>query len=268
MPISLADTGDLVPYLPGWQRTEPSSEPGILDLDVVVADAPAAILHADEEADTLVPASRSPGPITHDGWVNTAIQSADVMGRIIAVEQSHMEPPAFDPVRAFTRFLWGLLFLAAPLVLLSQVFLVCGPLPVVAMMAGLLFLGRCVSLTNLLCLMHLFGTRSHVPEQVPVWYARVRSLEDESEVMVRLKGSYVSGNVSGDDMVAFWGNWRQGVLMAKRGFNCRTRSEITFRRSKWRIYLVLTLVFMAVLAMQFHTTWSNFVAEAMRQGTR
>ena len=43
-------------------------------------------------------------------------------------------------------------------------------------------------------------------EQVPVWYARVRDSQDESEHIVRLKGIFSYGNVAPDDLVSFGGN--------------------------------------------------------------
>lgn len=88
-----------------------------------------------------------------------------------------------------------------------------------------------------------------------MWYARVRNMEDESEVMVRLKGLFSRGNVAPDDLVGFWGSWRDGVLMASHGYNQRTRTAIEFRRSHWWIWLLLTLILATVVAIHFHDTW-------------
>ena len=145
-------------------------------------------------------------------------------GRVIAVEQSHTERPGFDVCRALTKLLWFLLLF-----------------PVVAAIAVPLILLRFFSGTDLLWLGFIFRSNSRASEQIPVWYARVRRVDDDGEVMVRLKGLYSTGNVGADDLVSFWGSWRDGVLVAKRGFNHRTRSQIAFQHSRWPILLVLTL---------------------------
>jgi hypothetical protein len=90
---------------------------------------------------------------------------------------------------------------------------------------------------------------------VPVWYARVRDREDESEVIVRLKGLFSRGNVAPDDLVSFWGPWRDGVLMARRGFNHRTQTTIQFHQSKWWIWLILMSILATGVAIHLHGTW-------------
>jgi hypothetical protein len=154
----------------------------------------------------------------------TAPRGADVTGRVIAIEHSHTEPPGFDVCRALTKLLWFLLLF-----------------PVVAAVAVPLILLRFFSGTDLLWLGFIFRGNGRASEQVPVWYARLRRLDDDGEAMVRLKGPYSTGNVAADDLVSFWGSWRDGVLVARRGFNHRTRSQIAFQRSRWPILLVLTL---------------------------
>lgn len=46
-----------------------------------------------------------------------------------------------------------------------------------------------------------------------------------------------------------------GVLMAMHGYNHRTQTVIDFHRSRWWIWLVLTLVLVAGVAFHLHNTW-------------
>ena len=149
--------------------------------------------------------------------------NADVMGRVIAFAQSHTEHPAFDFWKLFTCLIWGLFLL-----------------PIVIAVMCIMTLFRRFSMNGVMWFFYMFGNRRPA-DQIPVWYARVRRLDDESEVMVRLKGLYATGNVAADDLVSFWGRWKDGVLIAKRGFNHRTNSYVAFQRSVWRVYLLLTL---------------------------
>ena len=198
-----------------------------------------------------------PSPDTH---VHTAqdifTRNADVIGRVLTIEQTHLETPGFNPCRTITYLLWVLLFLFSPLLVLGFGLLVLGPLAIIGAGIFVLFASRITSLTNILFLFHIFSPKGGVHEQVPVRYARVRVFDDDTEVTIRLKGAYSSGNVSPDDIVAFWGVWKNGVMIGKHGFNCRTRSHIEFQRSKWWIVLALTLAFIAGLAMYLHAVWS------------
>jgi len=162
----------------------------------------------------------------------TATQGADVTGRVIAVEHSHTEPRGFDICRVLTKTLW---FLAL--------------LPVIVVVGGVLLALRCFSGTDLLWMGYFFRGNGRAAEQIPVWYARVRREDDGAEVMVRIKGAYATGNVGADDIVSFWGTWQDGVLIAKRGLNHRTRSKITFHRSIWPVLLLLTLAMIVGLAI-------------------
>jgi len=127
-----------------------------------------------------------------------------------------------------------------------------------------LILLRFFSGTDLLWLGFIFRGNGRASEQVPVWYARVRRDNDDGEVMVRLKGAYSTGNVGADDLVSFWGTWRDGVLVAKRGFNHRTRSWIAFQRSRWPILLVLTLAAAVGLALLAHAALSHSISQVPR----
>lgn len=177
----------------------------------------------------------------------TPVQGADVTGRVIAVAQSHTELPGFDVCRALTKLLWFLILL-----------------PVVGAVACVLLVLRLFSGTDLLWLGFFFKGNGRAAEQVPVWYARVRQMEDDSEVMVRLKGAYSTGNVAADDLVSFWGAWRDGVLVARRGFNHRTRSRIALRNSRWRVCLMLTLALIAGMAVYLCAVWPHFASQAVR----
>jgi hypothetical protein len=170
-----------------------------------------------------------------------------VTGRVIAVGQSHTEPPGFDVCRALTKLLWFLILL-----------------PVVGAVACVLLVLRLFSGTDLLWLGFFFRGNRRAAEQVPVWYARVRQLDDDAEVMVRLKGTYSTGNVAADDVVSFWGNWRDGVLVARRGFNHRTRSRIALQNSRWRVCLMLTLALIAGMAIYLCAVWPHFASQAGR----
>jgi len=209
--------------------------------------APAGRLQAPSARGAL---TRPPGSLAQATLIQiarTPVQGADVTGRVIAVEHSHTEPPGFDACRALTKLLWFLLLF-----------------PVVAAVAVPLILLRCFSGTDLLWLGFFFRGNGRASEQVPVWYARLRRLDDDGEVMVRLKGAYSTGNVAADDLVSFWGSWRDGVLVARRGFNHRTRSRIAFRSSQWRVYLVLTLALIAGMAIYLCAVWPHFASQAGR----
>jgi len=194
----------------------------------------------------------APGAAASNLPLATAPRGADVTGRVIAIEHSHTEPPGFDvcralTCRALTKLLWFLLLF-----------------PVVAALAVPLILLRFFSGTDLLWLGFIFRGNGRASEQVPVWYARVRRDNDDGEVMVRLKGAYSTGNVGADDLVSFWGTWRDGVLVAKRGFNHRTRSWIAFQRSRWPILLVLTLAVAVGLALLAHAALSHSISQVPR----
>lgn len=212
-----------------------------------------------------------PGPLAIPGtWPETRPQSeeavqpsqsaaarhgAQVFGRVIAIDNSQREPPDFDLCRALTKALWVALLIASPLVLFGDTLVSFGPVLAIAGVAGVMFLLRSLPWTSLLWFTYLAHLNRRPDEQVPVWYARVRDAEDESEIMVRLKGLFSRGNLAPDDLVSFWGPWRDGVLMAMHGYNHRTRTAIEFRQSRWWIWLVLTFGVAVAVAMHLHDTW-------------
>ncbi|MFO7906589.1 MAG: hypothetical protein ACQESR_03820 [Planctomycetota bacterium] len=196
-----------------------------------------------------------PEPTVHPVPDAMARHGAQVVGRVIAIDSSHREPPDPDLCRVLTKLLWAPLLLVLPLAVVGHALVAFGSLLALAGVAGAMLLLRFLPWTTLLWFAYLAHINRRPDEQVPVWYARVREARDDSEVMVRLKGSFSRGNVAPDDLVSFRGAWREGVLMARFGFNHRTRSEIQFRRSRWWIGLALTLMFAAVLACQLHGTW-------------
>ena len=182
-------------------------------------------------------------------------QGAEVVGRVIAIDNSQREPPDLDICRVLTKVLGTGLLLVSPLVIFGNTLVMFGPILAIAGVAGVMFLLRLLPLTNLLWFAYLAHASRRPDEQVPVWYARVRDREDESEVMVRLKGLFSRGNVAADDVVTFRGSWRNGVLMARRGFNHRTQTTIEFHRSKWWIWLILISILAMAVAIHLHGTW-------------
>ena len=182
-------------------------------------------------------------------------QGAQVFGRVIAIDNSQREPPDFDLCRALTKALWVALLLASPLVLFGNTLVSFGPILAVAGVAGVVLLVRMLPLTNILWFAYFVHANRRPDEQVPVWYARVRDAQDESEIMVRLKGLFSRGNLAADDLVSFWGPWRGGVLMAMHGYNHRTQTAIEFHQSRWWIWLALTLVLAVGVGVHLHSTW-------------
>ena len=184
-------------------------------------------------------------------------QGAQVFGRVIAIDNSQREPPDFDLCRALTKALWLVLLLASPLVLFGNTLVSFGPVLAIAGVAGTMFLLRLLPWTNLLWFAYLAHANRRPDEQVPVWYARVRNAQDESEIMVRLKGLFSRGNLAPDDLVSFWGPWRGGVLMAMHGYNHRTQTAVEFHRSHWWIWLILTLGLAVGVGLHLHSTWTS-----------
>ena len=182
-------------------------------------------------------------------------QGAEVVGRVIAIDNSQREPPDFDICRALTKILAFLLLLVSPLVVFGNTLVMFGPVLAIAGVAGVMCMLRFLPMTNLLWFAYLAHANRRPDEQVPVWYARVRDGQDESEVIVRLKGLFSRGNVAPDDLVSFWGSWRNGVLMARHGFNHRTQTTIQFHQSKWWIWLILISILATGVAIHLHGTW-------------
>ncbi len=227
---------------------------------VVRSDSPSTTTAAHQSAPLATPATwtetRSEPQDAVQPIQNMATrQGAEVIGRVIAIDNSQREPPDLDICRALTKTLGFLLLLVSPLVIFGNTLVTFGPMLAIAGVAGVMFLVRLLPVTNLLWFAYLAHANRRPDEQVPVWYARVRDGEDESEVMVRLKGLFSRGNVAADDLVSFWGSWRNGVLMTRHGFNHRTQTTIEFHRSKWWIWLILTSIIAIAVAVHLHSTW-------------
>jgi hypothetical protein len=243
-----------------------------LDWDSAIAGPSVITQQGDAARPPLVPqpeglpattAAGQPAPLAiPETWTETrpqreeaTRQGAQVFGRVIAIDNSQREPPDFDLCRALTKALWVVLLLASPLVLFGNTLVSFGPILAIAGVVGIMFLLRSLPWTSLLWFAYLAHVNRRPDEQVPVWYARVRDAQDESEIMVRLKGLFSRGNLAPDDLVSFWGPWRGGVLMAMHGYNHRTQTAIEFHRSRWWIWLLLTLILAAGVAFHLHSTW-------------
>lgn len=261
--------------------TEPRRPPVLLDWNSAIAGPLVGTQQADEARTHLVgqsaelPATTTsvPAPLAvPETWTETRSQpeeaaqpirsvatgqGAQVFGRVIAIDNSQREPPDFDLCRALTRALWVVLLLASPLVLFGNTLVSFGPILAIAGVAGVMLLLRSLPWTNLLWFAYLAHANRRPDEQVPVWYARVRDAQDESEIMVRLKGLFSRGNLAPDDLVSFWGPWRGGVLMAMHGYNHRTHTAVEFHQSRWWIWLLLTLGLVAAVALHSHSTWAS-----------
>jgi hypothetical protein len=226
------------------------------------AGQPASLAIPETWTETLPQTAEATPPIQ-----STATrQGAQVFGRVIAIDNSQREPPDFDLCRALTKSLWFILVLVSPLVLFGNTLVSFGPVLAVAGVAGVVFLLRMLPLTNILWFAYLAHANRRPEEQVPVWYVRVRDAQDESEIMVRVKGLFSRGNLAPDDLVSFWGPWRDGVLMAMHGYNHRTQTAVEFHQSRWWIWLVLTLVLAVGVVMHLHSTWASLNSMAQLGG--
>ena len=265
---------------PVYATTEPRRPPILLDWNSAIAGPlvgtqpgdtarTPVVVPSDELPATTAAGQTAPLAIP-DTWTETLPQPAEttspiqsvatrhgaqVFGRVIAIDNSQREPPDFDLCRALTKALWFALLLASPLILFGNTLVSFGPILAIAGVAGGVFLLRLLPLTNILWFAYLAHANRRPDEQVPVWYARVRDAQDESEIMVRLKGLFSRGNLAPDDLVSFWGPWRGGVLMAMHGYNHRTQTAIEFHRSNWRIWLLLTLALAVAAGLHLHSTW-------------
>lgn len=192
-----------------------------------------------------------------DAQLTTAVARplGDLTGHVFAAEPAFMERPDFDGCRLTTRILWFMLLVASPVLIVHATLVNLGLLPAVLALLGFLFLLRFLSPSNLFSLFHL-GTmlnpfRRTEAEQVPVRYYRIRA-DDESEVMVRIKGILTAGNLSMDDLVTFWGNWKRGTLMVQRAYNHRAMCWLDIEKSRSWIGLVATLLLIIALFTYFY----------------
>lgn len=113
--------------LPEYNRSEPQAAWMAYGSPELPMGTAAGSLHPQGEANTsatIFQPFRNAAPHA-TGW--KAIEEADVLGRVITVENSHTEPPDFDVFRALTRLLWGLLLLTAPFMLFGLILLVLEP---------------------------------------------------------------------------------------------------------------------------------------------
>jgi hypothetical protein len=140
---------------------------------------------------------------------------------------------------------------------------------VVAFLFAANFLIRFIMPTNLFALLYMWGAlnplRRGSPERHPVRFYRLRK-DDGSELEVRLKGILTAGSFAVDDKVTLWGNWKQGVLFMKRGFNHRTSSWVEIQKNQSWIGLTVALGVVLALAAWLSGPISFFVAWAHTQG--
>jgi hypothetical protein len=207
-----------------------------------------------QEQPQLAEAVATPLPSTSSNEPD--VPAGDVVGRVILMDAPQNEAPDFDLCRVLARILWLLLLVALPVLFLRQVLVKLEGVSILLALVALMMLLHFLRPTSLLSLLGLtIGlTRgvNRTVEHIPVRYFRVRMLHDDSEASVRLKGAYARGNVSPDDVVTFWGTWRDGVLMARRGYNHRTHSHIAIRRSHSWVYLLLSIVCIGCVITYFY----------------
>lgn len=206
----------------------------------------------------LVPQNHlQPVPHVAGGATSAATSQGDITGRVIAVDGPHQERPPLDICRMLTRLLWLLLLVVSPIIFLRMVLDTLGGFSALIALVGLFFLLRFLSPMNLFAMINLAALfnparRRDIDAQVPVRYFRIRGMDEETEYIVRMKGSYTHGNVMQDDLISIWGRWRSGILQASRAFNHRTQSWIDLERSASWIGLVITVVIIALLIAYFY----------------
>jgi hypothetical protein len=170
------------------------------------------------------------------------------------MESAHQERADFDWYKCLTKLIWFLLIVASPVLLLHGILLKLGVLPALLAVAGMFYLLRFISPSNLLSMVFLSTMlnplRRQEREMVPVRYFRIRD-DEEVEWVARLKGDLCLGNISTDDLVSLKGKWRGGTLFVTSGYNHGTRSRIAVRTAYTWIGLVLTLCIVFFLVSYF-----------------
>ncbi|MBE0541770.1 MAG: hypothetical protein IH623_10330 [Verrucomicrobia bacterium] len=178
----------------------------------------------------------------------------DLTGRVIIMESAHQERADFDWFKCLTKLMWFLLIVASPVLLLHGILLKLGVLPALLAVAGMFYLLRFISPSNLLSMVFLSAMlnplRRQEREMVPVRYFRIRD-DEEVEWVARLKGDLCLGNISTDDLVSLKGTWRGGTLFVTSGYNHGTRSRIAVRTGYSWIGFVLTLCIVFFLVSYF-----------------
>lgn len=181
--------------------------------------------------------------------------SSQVHGRVILMEGPVVEPAGFDGVLLFCQVLWLGLLLVMPLLVLHAAIssLIVAPsfllLLAIAWLLGMLSPRHLLQAISMIFRMGQWGRTGG--ETIPVRYLRIRDLEDDRESVVRLVGHLSAANVLLDDIVAFSGWRRRGVLYATHGRNLRTGSRIRIRKSRSRLLLAVTLFIYAMVIAAF-----------------
>jgi len=185
-------------------------------------NSPSSPVHANTtkqftpSANAAQSANSVPGPL---GWCS-------INGRVIHVEPMYMAMPDF----LWGRFLVKLAVIGASVYYLGFVILVAlGVLLILAWLAskilpqGLLS-GVAVQVISFMLTRRLMGPIANVP----VRDIRVRDASSQ-ETLVRMKGQLTAGSVSvGDDLVVE--GWdRGGMLLFRRGYNKRIRTDIKIK---------------------------------------
>ncbi len=205
------------------------------------------------------------GPAASPGNTRPVVswREPNLTGRVIFIDGPYLEPQDIDFYRVLTRIIWLLLLVGSPVLIVYGVLVTLGGFSAVLALIGVLFLLRYLSPTNLFAIFHLstmlnpMGRRE--AEQDPVRFVRVRDREFLDEHIVRIKGHLASGNIMSDDIMSFYGAWRNGVLRVQQAYNHRTNSWIQLRRPhSWIGFIValgtITLLFL-VLYPPAHDLW-------------
>lgn len=183
-----------------------------------------------------------------------SIPRGELTGRVILMESPHQERLDFDWYRFSTKLMWFMLLVASPFLFLHAILVKLGALPALLAVAGMIYLLRFITPSNLLSMLYMNAAlnplRRQERDMVPVRYFRVRD-DEEREWMVRVKGNFRLGNISTDDLVSLWGRWRGGTLFVKRGYNYRTRSHIGIQSSYSWIGFAITLAVILSLMCYF-----------------
>jgi hypothetical protein len=185
----------------------------------------------------------------------TTTTVAQLTGDVIFIEQVAGEQPDFDWCRFLARCVWFGVIILIPLVALHLVLVHLGPLSLLLSLFALLILLRFLMPQNLWALVHLIALLNpfnrHNGPGVPVRHLRVRT-NDGYEVMVRMKGRPLRGNLMMDDEVTFRGTWRDGVLFSRRAYSHRTASWIEMECDRAWASLIAAIMVLLTLTYYLH----------------